>query len=162
MRTDGRRRRAMRPCCFFKQAHNTHDDGYLLSFRPTPSRRLSPYPLASISPPPPGRGMGKQEDDLPGRRHEMMSDREWLKCAAPSLSLVRYSRLIRSLYRRRLIFRAVFVSSFSLPASDPIALSLSFALSPCRHCPRLIPLGVLLVGGRGVAMSSDRVIRSCR
>lgn len=147
---------------FFLSKHTTHgnDTGRGIPFH------LSPDPLsqvlvglrASINPPPPGRGMSKQKDDLPCRRHEMMSGREWLKCAAPSLSLVRYSRLIRSLYRRRLIFRAVFVSSFSLPASDPIALSLPFAISPCRHRPRLVPL-VRLVRRR--AWRGD-VIRSCQ
>lgn len=39
--------------------------------------------------------MGKQKDDLPGRGHEMMSGREWFDRAAHSLTLVRYSRLIR-------------------------------------------------------------------
>ena len=29
--------------------------------------------------------MSKQEDDLPCRRHEMMSGREWFNCAALSL-----------------------------------------------------------------------------
>lgn len=72
-------------------------------------------------------------------------------------SLVRYSRLIRSLYRRRLIFRAVLISSFSLPASDPIALSLPFALSPCRHCPRLVPLVVSFGEERDEARTSDYV-----
>lgn len=41
-------------------------------------------------------------------------------------SIVRYSRLIRSLYRRRRISRAVFGSSFSRAVSDPLASSSSF------------------------------------
>lgn len=45
--------------------------------------------------------------------------------AALSLPLVRYSRLIRSPYRRRLIPRAVSVSSFSRAALDPRAPSSS-------------------------------------
>lgn len=55
------------------------------SFRPTPSPQALSHPPASINPPPPGRGMSKQEDDLPCRRHEMMSGRERFGCAALSL-----------------------------------------------------------------------------
>ena len=103
--------------------------------------------------------MSKQEDNLPCRRHEMMSRREWFGCAALSL-------IARSLFPSHPFPRIVVVSysaPFSLahsPAMPPRILlpNRHYSSSPHhRHRPRLVPLVVSLVEEHGGSMSSARV-----
>lgn len=66
--------------------------------------------------------MSKQETDLPGCGHEMMSGRGRFNRTAHSLTLVRYSHIIRPRIAVVRISRAVLISSFSRRASsDPLA-----------------------------------------
>ena len=66
------------------RTETTREWEYLFIFRPTLSPRLSLIRRPQTSPPPPGRGMSKQENGSPCRRHKMMSRRGWFNRAAHS------------------------------------------------------------------------------